>query len=318
MLDLLRIPRAVLPRGRRLVDAGGDPDRRCSAAHEVPLAGIAGDQQAALFGQACFDAGHGEEHLRHRLLPADEHRPRAAGVGQPPAHDHRLADATSGHYALEGAVFVGGAVVQWLRDGLGIIERSADVEALAAQRARRGRRVSGARLHRPRQPALGRLRARHDGRPVARHHARAHRARGARVDRLPERRGAARHAEGRRPAPRGTARRRRRDGERPADAVPGRPARRAGRAAEGHRDDRARRRLPRRARRRLLGLDRRGGRQLAGASARFEPAMSRDEARGATGTLGRRPSSARATGTSRLRIAAWARPSRSPRRSSSC
>ena len=88
----------------------------------VPIAGIAGDQQAALFGQACYEAGQRQEHLRHRLLRAAEHRRRRPW---PPAHGllttvaWRIGGRTT--YALEGSVFIAGAAVQWLRDGLGVI-----------------------------------------------------------------------------------------------------------------------------------------------------------------------------------------------------
>ena len=130
MLDLLRIPRALLPRlvpssmpaGTAVAVLGG---------REVPLTGIAGDQQAALFGQACFTPGMAKNTYgtgcfmlmntgREPLVSANRLLTTLAW-----RTDHR-------HYALEGAVFVGGAVVQWLRDGLGIIEKSADVEPLAA------------------------------------------------------------------------------------------------------------------------------------------------------------------------------------------
>jgi glycerol kinase len=97
----------------------------------VPIAGMAGDQQAALFGQGCFTPGMAKNtygtgcfmlmntgtrpvRSRHRLLTTIA---------------WRIGDRTE--YALEGSVFVGGAVVQWLRDGLGLIARSSDVEALA-------------------------------------------------------------------------------------------------------------------------------------------------------------------------------------------
>ena len=83
--------------------------------------GIAGDQQAALFGQACFDAGHGQEHLRHRQLRAAQRRrdvPAAVTEGMLTTVAWTLADGTVA-YALEGAIFVTGAAVQWLRDGLG-------------------------------------------------------------------------------------------------------------------------------------------------------------------------------------------------------
>jgi glycerol kinase len=129
-LDLLGIPRAVLPR----VVASSLPHGEAFAilgGREVPLGGIAGDQQAALFGQACFAPGmakntYGTGCFLLMNTGADP---------QPSAN--RLLTTIAWHvderqYALEGSVFVGGAVVQWLRDGLGFIENSADVEALAA------------------------------------------------------------------------------------------------------------------------------------------------------------------------------------------
>ncbi|MGH2562011.1 MAG: glycerol kinase GlpK [Thermomicrobiales bacterium] len=97
----------------------------------LPVAGVAGDQQAALFGQACFASGQAKN---------------TYGTGSflllqtgttPVASKHRLLTTiawclnNSVYYALEGAIFVTGAAVQWLRDGLGIIERASDVEALA-------------------------------------------------------------------------------------------------------------------------------------------------------------------------------------------
>ena len=74
--------------GRSSGVLGTDRRRGCSTPR-VPIAGIAGDQQAALFGQALPRAGHGEEHLRHRLLPAAQHRARAGRVAARPAHDAR-------------------------------------------------------------------------------------------------------------------------------------------------------------------------------------------------------------------------------------
>jgi glycerol kinase len=130
MLDLLRIPRAVLPRvvpsslrhGEAFAVLGG---------HEVPLGGIAGDQQAALFGQACFEPGMAKNTYGTGCFVL-------MNTGrEPQASANRLLTTVAWqldghHYALEGAVFVGGAVVQWLRDGLGFIEKSSDVEQLAA------------------------------------------------------------------------------------------------------------------------------------------------------------------------------------------
>jgi len=130
MLERLRIPRAVLP---QVVPSSLDlnaPAARLGA-HSVPIAGIAGDQQAALFGQACFEAGMAKNTYGTGCFVL-------MNTGTSPlASSNRLLttiawQTTDRRYALEGAVFVGGAVVQWLRDGLGIIERSADIEALAA------------------------------------------------------------------------------------------------------------------------------------------------------------------------------------------
>jgi glycerol kinase len=130
MLDLLRIPRAVLPRvvssslrhGEAFATLGG---------RDVPLGGIAGDQQAALFGQACFQPGMAKNTYGTGCFVL-------MNTGrEPQISANRLLTTVAWHlderyYALEGSVFVGGAVVQWLRDGLGFIEKSSDVEALAA------------------------------------------------------------------------------------------------------------------------------------------------------------------------------------------
>ena len=156
--------------------------------------------------------------------------------------------------------------MQWLRDGLQIIRTA------ARDRGARGERcpttaasTSCPAFAGPRRAALGRLRARRDVRPHARRDRAAHIARAAleaiafqSADVL-----AAMQKDAGITLTR-AARRRRRDGQRPADAVPGRPARRAGRAAEGARDHGARRRLPRRARGRLLEGRGRRRRQLAG------------------------------------------------------
>jgi len=130
MLERLRIPRAVLP---QVVPSslGAEAPIATLGAHSLPIAGIAGDQQAALFGQACFEPGMAKNTYGTGCF-------LLMNTGTTPlASSNRLLttiawQTTDLRYALEGAVFVGGAVVQWLRDGLGIIERSADIEALAA------------------------------------------------------------------------------------------------------------------------------------------------------------------------------------------
>jgi glycerol kinase len=130
MLERLRIPRAVLP---QVVPSSLARDAPVATlgTHPVPITGIAGDQQAALFGQACFEPGMAKNTYGTGCF-------LLMNTGTTPlASSNRLLttiawQTTDLRYALEGAVFVGGAVVQWLRDGLGIIERSADIEALAA------------------------------------------------------------------------------------------------------------------------------------------------------------------------------------------
>ena len=99
----------------------------------VPIAGILGDQQAALVGQTCFRARRGQEHLRHRMLPADEHRPRNRALQARPAHHRRVPTARGqpANYALEGSVAITGALVQWIRDNFGLIAYSPEIEALA-------------------------------------------------------------------------------------------------------------------------------------------------------------------------------------------
>ena len=130
MLDTLRIPRAVLP---QVVPSSlrADAPQAVLGRHTVPIAGIAGDQQAALFGQACFEPGMAKNTYGTGCF-------LLMNTGDAPlASANRLLSTvawqtTEVRYALEGAVFVGGAVVQWLRDGLGFFDRSAEVEALAA------------------------------------------------------------------------------------------------------------------------------------------------------------------------------------------
>jgi glycerol kinase len=131
LLAMFAVPRACLPRVLpSQCDSATAPGVRIGG-RDVPLAGIAGDQQAALFGQCCFTPGMAKNTYGtgcFLLMNTGDH---------PLTSRHRLLatvawqrDQTT--YALEGSVFVAGAAVQWLRDGLGIIERSSDVETLAA------------------------------------------------------------------------------------------------------------------------------------------------------------------------------------------
>ncbi len=131
LLALLRVPAAVLP---KIVPSAGTIGTTKGLAYlpdGIPVAGIAGDQQAALFGQACFAPGEAKCTYGTGAFVL-------MNVGETPV------PSTSGllttvawqvggkvHYALEGSAFIAGAAVQWLRDGLGIIQQAPEIEALA-------------------------------------------------------------------------------------------------------------------------------------------------------------------------------------------
>jgi glycerol kinase len=133
LCDLLRVPRAALP---EVVPSYGEVGRTDPSAFlglDLPIAGVAGDQQAALFGQACFGVGDSKctygtgsfvlVNTGREVVRSD------AGLLSTVAWMNPDRTLT---YALEGAIFVTGAAVQWLRDGLGIIGAAAETEALAA------------------------------------------------------------------------------------------------------------------------------------------------------------------------------------------
>jgi glycerol kinase len=138
LLDLLGVPERALP---RVVPSCGElATTRADAlhGHAVPVAGVAGDQQAALFGQACVDTGLGKNTYgtgSFVLLNAGR-RPPAVEKGLLTTIAWGIGDAVV--YALEAAIFVTGAAVQWLRDGLGVIETAAETEPLARSVASTG------------------------------------------------------------------------------------------------------------------------------------------------------------------------------------
>ena len=130
LLDLFDIPHSMLPEVKNSADDFGMTDAAVLG-YELPICGVAGDQQAALFGQSCFDAGQlkstygtgcfallntGNKAVmsEHHLLTTVAYRLNGKSV-----------------YALEGAIFTAGANIQWLRDGIGVIEHAKDSEALA-------------------------------------------------------------------------------------------------------------------------------------------------------------------------------------------
>jgi glycerol kinase len=132
LLALLDIPERALARVGQSAGALGTTRAEALHGHTVPLAGIAGDQQAALFGQACVDPGMGKNTYGTGSFALLD-----TGFTPPPPEPGLLSTVAwgiggSSTYALEASIFVTGAAVQWLRDGLGVIERASDSEALAA------------------------------------------------------------------------------------------------------------------------------------------------------------------------------------------
>ena len=125
------VPRAALPEVRPSSGRFGTTDPASAAGLAVPVSGIAGDQQAALFGQACFTRGMAKNTYgtgSFVLVNLGDTCP-APVEGLLTTVAWSLGGTTS--YAMEGSIFVTGAAVQWLRDGLGIIERAADCGPLA-------------------------------------------------------------------------------------------------------------------------------------------------------------------------------------------
>ncbi len=132
LLDLFQVPRSALP---DIVDSSGSLAESSSSVtiQPIPITGIAGDQQAALFGQVCFKPGMVKNTYGTGCF-------LLMNVGREPVYSAnkllstvawRIGGVTE--YALEGSVFIGGALIQWLRDELKIIDSAADVESLAAE-----------------------------------------------------------------------------------------------------------------------------------------------------------------------------------------
>lgn len=131
LLKILDIPREMLPEVKSSSEVYGDcSEDVCSTL--IPIGGIAGDQQAALFGQSCFEKGMGKITYGTGCFILMN-----TGKKPPQPSDHLLTTIAyqlngETHYAIEGSVFIGGAVVQWLRDSLGIIKSFDEVEDLAS------------------------------------------------------------------------------------------------------------------------------------------------------------------------------------------
>lgn len=129
LLADLAIPRAMLP---RVVDSSGWVVDTAAGLFDgsAPITGIAGDQHAALFGQLCFEPGDAKDTIGTGsfLLMNTGPKPALSDAGLLATVGWKVGDELT--YASEGSVFVSGSAVQWLRDGLGIIESSADIERL--------------------------------------------------------------------------------------------------------------------------------------------------------------------------------------------
>ena len=133
LLALFDIPASLLPEVRPSSHVFGETLPELLGA-SVPVGGMAGDQQSALFGQACLSPGQAKNTYGtgcFMLMHAGE-RFRASENGLVTTSACRTGGAAVPEFALEGSVFIGGAVVQWLRDGLRAIESSHEVQALAA------------------------------------------------------------------------------------------------------------------------------------------------------------------------------------------
>jgi len=131
LLRLLDVPRAMLPEVVPTSGIVGETDPQWFGT-SIPIAGLVGDQQAATFGQACFAPGEAKNTYGTGcfLLMNAGATPRLSQHNLLTTVGWQIDGRTT--YCLEGSVFIAGAVVQWLRDGLGLIRKSSDVEALAA------------------------------------------------------------------------------------------------------------------------------------------------------------------------------------------
>lgn len=132
LLDLFGIPRSMMPEVKSSSEVYGHT-KTTIFAHKVPIAGIAGDQQAALFGQMCTEPGMVKNTYGTGcfLLMNTGEKPILSKNNLITTVAWKIGEKVN--YALEGSIFVGGSVVQWLRDGLGVINSSSEVEELASK-----------------------------------------------------------------------------------------------------------------------------------------------------------------------------------------
>lgn len=138
LLELLDVPSAMLPEIRTSSEVYGKTKGFSGLPNDVPVSGMAGDQQAALFGQACFDPGSAKctYGTGSFVLMNTGTEPVVSEHGLLTSVGWSIGDETT--YVLEGSAFVAGAAVQWLRDGLGLIKTAPEIEALAGSVADAG------------------------------------------------------------------------------------------------------------------------------------------------------------------------------------
>ncbi|PIU00139.1 MAG: glycerol kinase [Bdellovibrionales bacterium CG10_big_fil_rev_8_21_14_0_10_45_34] len=134
MLELFGIPNTMLPKIVPSSGVVGATTNREIFSRQIPISGIAGDQQAALFGQTCFEAGDAKCTFGTGsfVLLNTGNQLEISKSGCVSTVAWQIGDQKP-VYAMEGSAFICGAAVQWLRDGLGLIEKSSDVEALAKE-----------------------------------------------------------------------------------------------------------------------------------------------------------------------------------------
>jgi glycerol kinase len=132
LLELFGLSEDMLPEVRSCSEIYGHVSGEILS-HAVPIAGMAGDQQAAAFGQMCLDPGHVKCTYGTGCFILCNTGDRAVSSGSKLLTTVAWQRKGQTSYALEGSIFIGGAVVQWLRDGLGLIQQSADVEDLAGK-----------------------------------------------------------------------------------------------------------------------------------------------------------------------------------------
>ena len=200
MLALFEIPRSLLPEVLDCAAEFGVSEPSLLGA-AIPVLGMAGDQQAALIGQACFQPGMVKSTYGTGCFMIQN-------TGEQPVTSKNRLLTTVGYrldgkvsYAVEGSIFVAGAAVQWLRDGIKLIDHAHERSPGDPGR-RLQRRLPGAGLYRPRRALLGPEGARRDLRPDPRHRNQGDRHRRSAIGLLPDPRPARSDAPGRHAAQR--------------------------------------------------------------------------------------------------------------------